>query len=61
MNPWIAEQANRERIAQLRSLGRPFGVSLAGWRVGRQRATRAQPKRAWQGVIGSRRRVSVRF
>ena len=60
MQPWIAAQANREHITELRSLGRPFGLSLAGWRVGRL-ATVAQAKRSWRGVSSRRRPLSVRF
>jgi hypothetical protein len=61
MHPWIGEQVNREHIAELRSLSRPFGVAPLGRRVGRHWATRSQSKRSWQGVAGLRRRVSVRF
>jgi hypothetical protein len=61
MHPWIAEQANREHIAELRSLSRPFGVSLVGWRVGRWWVTRARPGRLWRGASGRRRPQSVRF
>jgi hypothetical protein len=60
MHPWIAEQANREHIADLRSLSRPFGVSPVGSRVRRRWATRAQPKRVWQAVSGPGR-LGVRF
>jgi hypothetical protein len=61
MHPWIAAQANREHIAELRSLNRPFGVSFAGWRIGRRWVARAQPKQAWRGASGRRRPLSVRF
>jgi hypothetical protein len=61
MHPWIAEQLNREHIAELRSLSRPFGVSPVGWRVGRQWITRAQPKRVWRGLSSRRRPLTVRF
>jgi hypothetical protein len=61
MHPWIAEQANKEHIAELRSLNRPFGVPSVGWRLGRQRVTRPQPNRSWRGVLRRRGRLSVRF
>jgi hypothetical protein len=61
MNPWIAGQANTERIAELRSLGRPFGLSLVGWRVGRRPVNRARSKPVWRGVSGRSRPLSVRF
>ncbi len=60
MHPWIAEQANREHIAELRSLGRPFRVSPAGWGLGRLWGTQAESKRAGP-VVGRKRRISVRF
>jgi hypothetical protein len=46
MHPWIAEQTNREHVTELRSMSRPFGVSLVGWRGGRRWITRAQRNRA---------------
>jgi hypothetical protein len=61
MHPWIAAQANSEHIAELRSLSRPFAVSLVGWRSGRWWANRAQAKRVWRGVSSRRRPLSVRF
>jgi hypothetical protein len=61
MHPWIAGQANKEHIAQLRALSRPFGSSLVGWKVGRRWVTRAQPKRLGRGVSSRRRLLSVRF
>jgi hypothetical protein len=61
MHPWMAEQANREHIAQLRSLSRPFGMSLVGLRAGRRWVTWAQPRRLRQAVSDRRRRLSVRF
>jgi hypothetical protein len=61
MHPWIATQANREHIAELRSLNRPFTLPLAGWRAGRRWVARAQPKRVWRGDSSRRRPLSVRF
>jgi hypothetical protein len=61
MHPWIAGEANRERIAELRSLGRPFELSLVGWRVGRRPVTRSRSKAVWRGVAGHNRPLSVRF
>ena len=61
MHPWISEQANREHVAELRSLGRPFGGALAGWRPGRFRIGRAQQCRTWQGVTARKHRFSVGF
>jgi hypothetical protein len=61
MHPWIAEQANKEHIAELRSLNRPFRVPLVGRTLGRQRVARPQPKRSWRGVSRRRGRLSVRF
>ncbi len=60
MHPWIADQANREHIAELRALGRPLRVSLFGWGVGRLWGTRAESKRA-SLAVGRKRRISVRF
>ena len=60
MHPWIAEQANREHIAELRSLGRPLRVPLAGRGVGRLWARgRNRSGRGW--AVGRKRRISVRF
>jgi hypothetical protein len=59
MHPWIAEQANREHIAELRALGRPLRVPLAGWRVGRRWGARAESTRA--PAVGRKRRISIRF
>jgi hypothetical protein len=61
MNPWIAEQANREHIAGLRSLSRPFGVPRIGWRLGRRRVSPPQPKPVWQAVSARSGRVSVGY
>jgi hypothetical protein len=61
MHPWIAGQANRERIAELRSLSRPFGVSLLGSKAGRRWLTWAQPKRVGRGLSSPSRPLSVRF
>jgi hypothetical protein len=61
MHPWIAAQANREHIAELRSLNRPFALSPIGWRIGRPRFRRAETKGAGLAVPGRKRRVSVRF
>jgi hypothetical protein len=60
MQPWIAGQVNREHIADLRSLGRPFGVPLARW-MGRRSVTRVQPRGLWRGASSRRRSLSVRF
>ena len=61
MHPWMANQANRERVAELRALGRPFGGSLSTWRVERPSVDRAPHSRTWQGVGARRRRLSVGF
>ena len=61
MHPWMAEQANRERVAELRSLGRPFGGSVAGRWVGRLRVGRAPHSHTWHGARAGRRRFSVGF
>lgn len=61
MHPWIAEQANREHIAELRSLGRPFGGSLGVRRINRLRLGRGARNRATLGVTGHSRRVSIGF
>jgi hypothetical protein len=61
MHPWIAAQVNREHVAELRSLSRPFGLSLVGWRVGRRSVPRAESKGVWRGVSGGSRPLSVRF
>jgi hypothetical protein len=60
MHPWIAEQANQERISELRSLGRPLRVPRVGSGFGLVRGTRAQSKRA-PVAVGRKRRISVRF
>ena len=60
MHPWIAAQANREHIAELRSLGRPFSVPFPGrgvrriWAHGPDRT-----RRGW--AVSRKRRISVRF
>ena len=36
MHPWMTEQLNRQHIEDLRSLGRPFGVSFRWRRLRRQ-------------------------
>jgi hypothetical protein len=61
MNPWIAGEVNREHIAELRSLGRPFGVSLAGQRIGRRLIPGVQRRGRRHGVFSRRRLLSVRF
>jgi hypothetical protein len=61
MHPWMAEQVNREHIADLRSMSRPFGLSPVGWKVGHRSGTRAQTKRVWRGLSGRIRPLSVRF
>jgi hypothetical protein len=61
MHPWIAEQANREHVSDLRSMGRPFGGWLAGLRLGRRPVGRGHRNPTWQGVTGGRRRVSIGF
>ena len=50
MHPWIAEQANREHVGELRSLGRPFAGSRGRWRIGRLRVGRPHHKRARPGA-----------
>ena len=45
----------------VRSLGRPFELSLVGWRVGRRPVTRSRSKAVWRGVAGHNRPLSVRF
>ena len=61
MHPWISEQANRQHVAELRSLGRPFGSPLAGRRAGRLGFGRARQSRTWQGVTARKHRLSVGF
>jgi hypothetical protein len=61
MDPWIAEQANREHIAELRSLGRPLRLPLAGRGIGRHWGVRAGSKGTVPTVGHHRRRVTVRF
>ena len=61
MHPWIAEQANRQHVAELRSLGRPFGSLTGGLRIGRRRVSRTEQERVALGLAGRRRRFSVGF
>ena len=61
MHPWIAEQANREHIAELRSLGRPLRVPLAGRGIGRLWAFGQDRSGRGRAVGPHKRRVSVRF
>lgn len=61
MHSWISEQANREHVAELRSLGRPFGARRTGLRVGRLRWGRARQSQTWQGVTAGKQRVNVGF
>jgi hypothetical protein len=61
MHPWIAEQANRQHVAELRSLGRPFGSAASALRIGRRRVGRTQQERVTLDVAGRRRRFSLGF
>jgi hypothetical protein len=61
MHPWIAEQANREHIAELRSLGRPVRLPLAGWGLRRLRGAQARLIHPRQALDSPKRRISVRF
>ena len=40
MHPWMTEQLNRQHIEDLRSLGRPFGVTFRWRRLRRQGVAR---------------------
>ena len=44
MHPWMAEQLNRQHIEDLRSLGRPFGVSFRWRRLRRQGGARLKAR-----------------
>ena len=61
MHPWIAEQANREHIAELRSLGRPVRLPWAGRGTRRLWGTRPRLAGACPPVGSPKRRISVRF
>jgi hypothetical protein len=46
MHPWMREQLNRQHIEDLRSLGRPFGVSFRWRRLRRQGVARLKARSA---------------
>jgi hypothetical protein len=61
MHPWIADQANREHIAELRALGRPFRRPRAGLGTRRFWGGRPEPTTACPPVGSPKHRISVRF
>jgi hypothetical protein len=61
MHPWIAQQANREHIVELRALGRPLRRPLAGRGAWRLWGARPELTGACPPVCGPKRRISVRF